>query len=362
MAAVDERDGSIAAIETRPYAAVAKGFTPFRSRDVIFAKITPCMENGKAALVGDLPSDAGFGSTEFHVLRAGERILPELVHAWVRRPEFRAEAKAAFKGTAGQQRVAADFFNRTPIPVPPLAEQRRIVDLLNRAAGIRRLREAALAKARETIPALFLSLFGDPAVNPMGWHTVSLGEVIADGPKNGLYRPSSDYGSGTAILRIDSFDAGEIHDVGSLRRLRLDPVTMRQFALAPGDIVINRVNSPPQLGKSAIVPALDEPVVFESNMMRLRLDTTRFLPEALIVLLQLPSVQRALTRHAKHAINQSSINQTDVKSIVVPMPPIALQRTFATRLSDLRAIIAHQERALALARDTERALMAHLLG
>ena len=76
MAAVDEVSGSIVSAAIRPFGEVKKGYTSFSDGDVLFAKITPCMENGKAALAAGLVSGRGFGSTEFHVLRAGPAVLP----------------------------------------------------------------------------------------------------------------------------------------------------------------------------------------------------------------------------------------------------------------------------------------------
>src|ERR1019366_6514209 len=115
------------------------------------------------------------------------------------------------------------------------------------------------------IPALFLDTFGDPAANPKGWPVMTLGEAISSGPQNGLYKPATDYGSGVRILRIDSFEDGTIVEQGALKRLRIDQETTDKFQLSEGDIVVNRVNSPPQLGKSGLIPWLEEPVVFESN-------------------------------------------------------------------------------------------------
>lgn len=80
MAAVSELSGTIQTRSTRRFAEVRKGYTPFQNNDVLFAKITPCMENGKAAIARDLVHGYGFGSTEFHVLRAGENVLPEWLH------------------------------------------------------------------------------------------------------------------------------------------------------------------------------------------------------------------------------------------------------------------------------------------
>jgi type I restriction enzyme, S subunit len=225
-----------------------------------------------------------------------------------------------------------------PIPLPPLDEQRRIVGLLDRAAEIRRRAQAARAKARVIIPALFLDTFGDPATNPKGWPVMTLAEAISIGPQNGLYKPAADYGDGVRILRIDSFDDGTINDQSALKRLRIDDATLEKFRLKEGDIVVNRVNSPPQLGKSVRIPSLDEPVVFESNMMRLSVNSEILMPTVLGVMLQLTSVRQALVKNAKHAINQSSINQGDVTGIRILAPPLTLQTTFAEQVDRIEAL------------------------
>jgi type I restriction enzyme S subunit len=77
MAAVDEIEAKIARRETKTFQEVSKGFTPFRENDVLFAKITPSMENGKAAIATDLENGLGFGSTEFHVLRPTDHLSPD---------------------------------------------------------------------------------------------------------------------------------------------------------------------------------------------------------------------------------------------------------------------------------------------
>ena len=102
MAALDEVTGTIAQRLTRRFAEVRKGYTPFAEGDVLFAKITPCMENGKVAIARDLPGGCGFGSTEFHVLRVREAVLPEWVYYFMRRRRFRDMAKHSFVGTAGR--------------------------------------------------------------------------------------------------------------------------------------------------------------------------------------------------------------------------------------------------------------------
>lgn len=127
MAAVEAAGGSIALPERRRLGEVRRGFTPFREGDIIWAKITPCMENGKAAIARGLENRIGFGSTEFHVLRPEPAVMAEWVFHFVRQASFREEAGMHFTGAVGQRRVPASFLQDYPIPIPPLSEQHRIV-------------------------------------------------------------------------------------------------------------------------------------------------------------------------------------------------------------------------------------------
>ncbi len=127
MASVDAATGTIANLETLPLAEARKGHTQFGENDVIFAKITPCMENGKTAIARNLRNGLGFGSTEFHVLRSNGAISPEYLLHYVRQKSFRHLAAQHMTSTVGQLRVSSDFMERASIPLPPLAEQHRIV-------------------------------------------------------------------------------------------------------------------------------------------------------------------------------------------------------------------------------------------
>jgi type I restriction enzyme, S subunit len=242
------------------------------------------------------------------------------------------------KQTSGIRNLEFQRFLAQEIRLPSLEDQRRIVGLLDRAAEIRRRAAVARAKARAIISALFLDTFGDPATNPKAWPTLSLGKATSSGPQNGLYKPATHYGDGVRILRIDSFDDGIIADQGALKRLRIDNATIEKFRLEEGDIVLNRVNSPPQLGKSVLIPRLEEPVVFESNMMRLRLNSAILTPTFVGVMLQLDSVRQALIKNAKHAINQSGINQGDVTRIRIVNPPLVLQTAFAEQVQRIETL------------------------
>jgi type I restriction enzyme S subunit len=127
MAAVAELTGRVDMSMQRPFGEVKKGFTRFRDGDVLFAKITPCMENGKSAVVRGLAGGIGCGSTEFHVMRPAEGISPDYLRYFVSRSVFRQEAKRNMQGAVGQQRVPVDFIREADLPLAPAAEQERIV-------------------------------------------------------------------------------------------------------------------------------------------------------------------------------------------------------------------------------------------
>lgn len=130
MECVSDLDGKIK--EKRTCKASAKGFTKFEEGDIIWAKITPCMQNGKSAIVRGLTNGIGYGSTEFYVIRVNETVvLPEYVYYLLRMYRVRETAVNHFSGSAGQQRVRKSFLEELSIPVPSLEEQEVMVATLN---------------------------------------------------------------------------------------------------------------------------------------------------------------------------------------------------------------------------------------
>ena len=215
------------------------------------------------------------------------------------------------------------------VPNLQIDEQRRIAAILDKADAIRRKREQALALADYFLRSVFLEMFGDLNENPYQWQSLPVAMVLATDPQNGLYRHSSDYGTGTQILRIDGFYDGYLLGSETFKRLRIYPAIKDKYLLRENDIVINRVNSPEYLGKCALISGLVEDTVFESNMMRFNVDPKKVNPRFLVDQFRSPYIKRQIATSAKPAVNQSSINQTDVKSFIVRLPPIELQNRYA---------------------------------
>ncbi len=163
MSTVNETAGAITKVEVRPFYEVSKGYTWFKEGDVIFARITPCMQNGKSAIARNLENGHGFGSTEFHVLRPGPKISAEWLHLLVRHRDFRDDAASHFKGTAGQQRVPQSFLEQKEIVVPPIDEQKRIVDFFDslrlKLSSIRSLRSESSVEFNALLPSILDKAF-----------------------------------------------------------------------------------------------------------------------------------------------------------------------------------------------------------
>ena len=139
----------------------AKGYTRFRDNDLIWAKITPCMENGKSAIVDNLKSSIGCGSTEFHVFRALDGINIHYIHALLRLKSLRQHATLHFTGSAGQQRVSSEFFKELIIPKPSIEKQTEIADYIantrNRVKQLQQEANTIVEQAKERVERILLA-------------------------------------------------------------------------------------------------------------------------------------------------------------------------------------------------------------
>jgi len=312
--------------------------------DVLVSTVRPNL-NGVAII--DASLDGATASTGFCVLRPDEEKLDRayLFH-WVKTSEFISDMVRKATG-ASYPAVSDRIVLESKISLPPIAEQKRIAAILDKAEELRGLRRKALGELDAIPQSIFLEMFGDPVTNPKGWETHLLGNLTVEGLQNGLYKTSSDYGEGTPILRIDAFYNGRVTKLDSLKRVRISLAEQETYGLQKDDIVINRVNSIEYLGKSALIPRLLEPVIFESNMIRFRLDRKYACPRFIVEFLQTPFIKSQIRTGTKDAVNQSSINQQDVKAFQIRVPPLPLQQEFARRVEAIEHLKTTHRESLA---------------
>ncbi|MBL8624422.1 MAG: restriction endonuclease subunit S [Myxococcales bacterium] len=244
-----------------------------------------------------------------------------------------------------------------PLLLPPLPEQRRISAKLNRLRDHRQRAEEALDAVRPLLAKLRQSILasafrgdltadwratraGLPYVThtstsplPAAWTEAPLGDLIADGPTNGLYKGREFYGAtGHPILRISNFQDDQAPHRDELSQLTISDEERHRYALQVNDLVINRVNSPSHLGKCLIIDTSLSGVLFESNMMRISL-TERVHPHFVAAMLRSPQGRARLIANAKWAVNQASINQADVQNTRLPLPPLDEQHEIVSRVT-----------------------------
>jgi type I restriction enzyme S subunit len=349
----------------------------------------------------------------------------EFLYYYLKSAAARIDSEAP--GTTFRE-VSGKIVSQVPVPLPPLAEQKRIVakvdelmalcDRLEAQQQERETRHAALARAslarfadaptpanlnfifhksydvapadlRKTI--LTLAVQGklvpqepgdEPAREfmnritsqrasgtesngvsieipfevPNTWCWIKLDDRVHS-MANGIYKPAKFYSeTGTACVRMFNIQDGSL-DLTKLKRLDLSPSEVAQYRLEEGDLIVNRVNSRELVGKSAVVPAYEEPLVFEAMNIRVRLVERQQLPYYVNLVLRTDRVRELFQNSSKQAIGQASINQPQVGSVSIPLPPLAEQRRIVAKVNELLAVVDALETQLSTARATAEKLI-----
>jgi len=317
MAAVEE-SGTISSVEERLLGDVLKGYTYFEEGDVLVAKITPCMENGKAAQAVGLPHTVGFGSTEFHVLRPGTEIDGRYLFHMVWNPMFRQAAERRMTGSAGQRRVPSAFFKQFKIPLPPLREQRRIAAILDKADAVRRKRQQTLDLADQFLRSAFLDMFGDPVTNPKGWESREVG-TLCQVVRGSSPRPKGDprYYDGP----VPRLMVADITRDGWLVTPRIDSLTEAGARLSrpvPKGTVVMVVS-----GDVGVVARLQSDACIHDGFVGF-LDLDESVVEADYFLLALHFLKATHEQRKAGAIWQN-LTTHDIKRISLATPPLPMQ-------------------------------------
>ena len=258
----------------------------------------------------------------------------------------------ATAGSTGLKNLSLNWLRDLRLGLPPLPEQRAIAAVLDSIDDAIKHTEAVIAATEQLRDSLLYDLLtrGVPGWHtewkdvpglgtiPAEWEVVRLGDVIEDGPTNGIYKPESEYGSGVWLIRIDDFVTGALVKTEGFQRIRATEEEVLRYGLRQEDILINRVNSLSHIGKSVMIPRLDEPILFESNMMKFRMHVRVHPTFAVNVLLSKGTRQYFISR-AKKAVQQASINQQDVCEMPFPLPPLPEQQAIAELLDGMNATL-----------------------
>ncbi|WP_256776348.1 MULTISPECIES: restriction endonuclease subunit S [unclassified Stenotrophomonas] len=357
--------------EIRPWHVVKKAYTHFENGDVIFAKVTPCFENGKAALVSGLPNGAGAGSSEFYVLRPLDAgISAEYLLAVIRSAPFLQGGEESMTGAVGLRRVPRAFVERFRVLLPPEQEQKRIARELNTL-----LAQIDTLKARiDAIPALLKRLRRALVHDALAGKLITTSQDVQDGstwlrlraedvcdkvqsggtPKEGFTE------SGVPFLKVYNIVNGVINFDYRPQHIADDVHhgSCRKSITRPGDVLMNIVGPP--LGKIAVVTS-DHP---EWNINQA---ITLFRPGRLITsgwihlsLLEGTNI-RDVSHQTKGSAGQVNISLSQCRNFIFTVPPIEVQNEVVLRVEQLFAVADHLEAKVATAKERIDALTQSLL-
>ena len=228
-----------------------------------------------------------------------------------------------------------------PIPAPPLAEQERIVKLLDDADELRKLRVQADRRSADLVPALFHEMFGDPTPNPMGWPVKSLPEVafFQEGPGVRKWQFRS---SGIKLINVGNIVQGQLDLSNTDRYLDEDEVakTYAHFLIDVGDLVM--ATSGATWGKVAFVEPQHLPICLNTSVVRFRpLTETTCTSVFLRAFFETKDFRRQIEQLITGSA-QPNFGPSHLKLVRLPIPPLPLQREFAHRVTEIRELEASQ--------------------
>ena len=226
------------------------------------------------------------------------------------------------------------------MPVPPPAEQERIVKLLDETDAMQRLRAQADLCTTTLIPALFHEMFGDPSTNSKNWPLQPVGELI-EACDYGTSQKANEDRRGVPVLRMGNVTTEGLLDLEDLKTVELTENELVKQRLQAGDVLFNRTNSRELVGKTGMWDGRFEAVA-ASYFIRVRFHSDIEHPQHFTTFMNLPFMKRKLADMARGAVGQANINSKELKSIIVPVPPLVLQKEFAQRVKEIRELEAGQ--------------------
>lgn len=302
-----------------------------------------CMSSGSPTIVGKTAHLAVDWRGAVGAFCAVVRFKPQFHHRfgsyWFRSPAFLQWRNSNAKG-ANIQNLRRTDLEKLSVPLPPLAEQERIVKLLDEADGLRKLRAEADQRTAALIAAIFHEMFGDPKENPFGWPVNCAGELM-ETCEYGTSQKANEEGRGVVVLRMGNVTRGGELELESLKTVELSQGELAKQRLQDGDVLFNRTNSRELVGKTGMWDGRMEAVA-ASYFIRVRFRSDIEHPQHFTTFMNLPSMKRRLAEMARGAIGQANINSQELRAIELPVPPIALQREFADRVTEIRAVQADQ--------------------
>lgn len=215
-------------------------------------------------------------------------------------------------------------FKKIEIPLPPLAEQKRIAAILNQADALRAKRRAALTRLDALVQSVFLAMFGDPVTNPLGWAVGTIGD-LADSVIYGTSKKASETGL-FPILRMGNITYEGKWDFSDLKYVDLDASEQGRYLVHQGEILFNRTNSKDLVGKTAVYRERS-PMAFAGYLIKM-IPNSKADPEYVSAFMNSTYTKKFLKEKCRSIVGMANINAQEFLAIRLPIPPISIQQKF----------------------------------
>ncbi|MNU71199.1 Type-1 restriction enzyme EcoKI specificity protein [compost metagenome] len=387
--------------DDRSWGDIKKAYTNFKDGDVIFAKVTPCFENGKAAFVEGLPNGIGAGSSEFYVLRpCSEEVSAKYLLALVKSRGFMREGAANMTGAVGLRRVPRQFVENYPVLAPPAAEQTRIAQKLDELLAqvdtlktridsiptlLKRFRQSVLAAAvsgqlTEEWRASAVTLGSahklhqqlkhsheaegghargnasnpteeahdlSPSDLPASWDIAEMRDICVPGRPitYGILKPGPELEEGVPYIRVADFPGNKLNPANIKKTSPEIDLQFKRARLIAGDLLLSIRGS---VGRLIKIPKTLEGANITQDTARLSISplvSTTFIYWVLLA----ESTQRRM-KNATRGVAVRGINIGDVRAIQIPLPPLKEQTEIVRQVEQLFAFADQLEAKVASAK------------
>ncbi len=347
------------------------GLSRFKVNDTLFAKITPCPENGKVAFVGALPSDIGIGSTEFIVLSPQNGTVPRFLYHMVCCHNVRGRAASRMEGSTGRQRVPEDVLEkRLLVPVPSPDEQTAIAQILDAVDTALECTRTAIDQANALDHSLLHDLLEKGVWSkrvgkekrPSHWNIRRVDEVAAIGSGVTLGKDVSGFQSvELPYLRVANVQDGHL-DLSEIKTVRVRVEEVDGVRLEAGDVLMTEGGDLDKLGRGTIWSGQIPVCLHQNHIFRVRANRELLLPEYFSLIVESDIAKRYFNRVAKRTTNLASTNKTQVRAFRFPLPPtLDEQREIVQIMAAAKATLAGLEKKDVALAELKRSLMYDLL-
>lgn len=364
------------------YERVKSGFTYFEKGDVLLAKITPCFENGKGCHTKSLETKYGFGSTEFHVLRANSASDSKFIYFWTTHSRFRIDLESAMVGSAGHRRVPFSEVRSYQIPCPASkSEQTAIATALSDVDDLIGSLEKLIAKkeaiktgtmqqlltGKTRLPEFATREDGNPkgfrqtelGRIPEDWEVKAIAKIVKDSRiPSGLYKDKNSYatGAGTSIIKLGDVFSTNIFDPKSAQRVNVDKSEIERYKVEIGDLIIALASVKLEgVGKVMHVTTLEEETIYDHNVALIR--TINNVSSSFLSYTFHSNYFRSLVASKATQVGTTFLKASTILGFELHLPSIKEQNAIATVLSDMDAEIQALQQRLEKTKDIKQGMM-----